>query len=593
MWSTAGGAMLRTANDRCRLKLAERARRFLRCLCAPSSWMTDRVLRLSLGLLLIACLSSTGCSLTEWANNRFKVGPNHHEPPAAVAENWIDSDDPRVIDQPPAFEDWWKVLQDPAIDNLVVLSYQQNLTLREAGMRVIQARAQRAIAAGNFYPQSQQMFGEYDRIQESLNVAAPPPVRFFDQWSTGFDISWELDVWGKYRRAIESADANLEASILDYDAILVCLIAEVVTAYVDIRTFEQRLAYARHNVRIQEQSHQLTEARAKEGGTGDISVHLSLANVNATRARIPSLNIGLRQASNRLCVLLGMPPEDLGYLLGEKTGIPVAPREVAVGIPADLLRRRPDVRAAERDVAAQSAQIGVAAAELYPSISVTGEIALESEQFSDLFRSRSQSASIGPSFRWNILNYGRIQNNVRLQDARLQELIASYQNAVLVANQELEDALVVFLQTQDRVELLETSVRETQRALALETLNFKEGETDFTGVFVLQGELVAKEDQLAEAEGQAVSSLVAVYKALGGGWQIRCTGFQPHVINEETTEIETEAEEIPAPSESTISVPTTYLPPVPASDNRFTPGATHLWHESNPTYPISEAAYHE
>jgi len=570
--------MPETVKYRCQRKLAERASRSLRWFYAPPQRQLSRRLRFTPWLLLLICMVSTGCSITEWVHNGFKVGPDHHEPAAAVAENWIDSDDPRVIDQPPEYEDWWKVLQDPVIDDLVNIAHQQNLTLREAGMRVIQARAQRAIAAGNFFPQSQQAFGEFDRFQESLNVAVPPPVQFFDQWSTGLDLSWELDVWGKYRRAIESADANLEASIHDYDAILVCLIAEVVTAYVDIRTFEQRLDYARHNVDIQEKSHTLTEARAAEGGTGDISVHLSLANVNATRARIPSLEIGLRQASNRLCVLLGIPPEELDHLLGDEAGIPVPPREVAVGIPADLLRRRPDVRAAERDVAAQSAQIGVAAAELYPSIAVTGEIGLQSEQFSELFQSRSQFASVGPSFQWNVLNYGRIQNNVRLQDARLRELIANYQQTVLVANRELEDALVTFLQTQDRVQLLATSVRETQRALALETLNFKEGETDFTGVFVLQGELVTKEDSLAEAEGQAVSSLIAVYKALGGGWQIRCPGFQPHVVTRE--DIDAGAEEMPAP----LQIPR----PAPIDDSANREPA-----RSDSDYPISEAAYYD
>ena len=252
--------------------------------------------------------------------------------------------------------------------------------------------------------------------------------------------------------------------------------------------------------------------------------------MEATRASIRPLEIGLRQANNRLCTLLGQPTVDLSPSLGEHE-IPSAPPTVAVGIPADLLRRRPDVRAAERRVAAQSAQIGVALADLYPSIAITGEISVSAEEFSDLFKSLSTGGSIGPSFRWNVLNYGRILNNVRVQDARFQELIATYQNTVLEANEEVENALVAFLQTQEQVKSLAASVQATQRALELELLNFKEGETDFSGVFVLQGDLALKQDELAATQGEVVASLVAVYRALGGGWEIRLPGFQPRSLS--------------------------------------------------------------
>jgi NodT family efflux transporter outer membrane factor (OMF) lipoprotein len=331
-----------------------------------------------------------------------------------------------------------------------------------------------------------------------------------------------------------------------------------VTAYIDIRTFEQRLQYARRNAEIQEKSLQLTKARAEEGATGEISVRLSESNLEATRASIRPLEIGLRQANNRLCTLLGAPTIDLSELLGGGRGIPSAPDEVAVGIPADLLRRRPDVRAAERQVAAQSAQIGVALADFYPSIAVTGEISVRAEEFEDLFKSLSNGGSVGPSFRWNVLNYGRIRNNVRIQDARFQELIAAYQNAVLSANQEVEDALVAFLQTQEQVKSLAASVQATQRALELELLNFQEGETDFSGVFVLQGDLALKQDQLAAAQGEVVASLVAVYRALGGGWQIRCRGFEPTTM----TMFPEMIDDLPAP----VADPVPVSDPSPAAD---------------------------
>jgi NodT family efflux transporter outer membrane factor (OMF) lipoprotein len=481
---------------------------------------------------MVACALLPGCKLRQWADNGFKVGPEYRQPAAAIAMDWIDSNDPRVLEQPPAYPDWWAVFQDPLLNELVQTAYRQNLSLREAGMRVMQARAQRALVTGNFFPQEQALLGSYSR--EQIGVLSQPALtpapgfrRSFDDWLLAGNLSWELDVWGRFRRAIESADAGLDASVFEYDAILVSLIAEVVTAYIDIRTFEQRLKYANQNVEIQEKSLQLTRARAEEGSTGEISVYLSQSNLEATRASIRPLEIGLRQANNRLCTLLGAPTTDLSDLLGDADGIPSAPAEVAVGIPADLLRRRPDIRAAERRIASQSAQIGVALADLYPSIAITGEISVRAEEFQDLFKSLSTGGSIGPGFRWNVLNYGRIMNNVRIQDARFRELIAAYQNAVLGANEEVENALVAFLQTQKQVESLAASVQATQQALELELLNFEEGETDFSGVFVLQGDLALKQDELAATQGEVVASLVAVYKSLGGGWQIRCPGFQP------------------------------------------------------------------
>jgi NodT family efflux transporter outer membrane factor (OMF) lipoprotein len=508
--------------------------------------------------LAVVCgwlLPASGCGLSQWVHNGFKVGPNYAPPCAAVADNWIDSDDPRVMDQPPDYAEWWSVFQDPALNNLVETAYRQNLTLREAGFRVTQARAARALAVGGLFPQVQQITGDYTREQISvLQQPALLPIpglfsRSFDRWSFGGNLSWELDTWGRFRRAVESADANLSGSVHQYDAILICLIAEVVTAYTDIRTFEQRLQYARENVRIQEGSLELAQARSAAGKTGDISLHLSQSNLEGTTAAIPFLETGLRQANNRLCTLLGMPTTDLAQLIGAGDGIPTAPREVAVGIPADLLRRRPDVRAAESQVAAQSAQIGVAISDLYPGIAITGQISTTSEESKNLFKSLTNGGSVGPSFQWNVLNYGRIRNNISIQQAAFQELVASYQNTVLTANQEVEDSLVAFLRTQNAVASLGRSANETQRALELQLINFKEGESDFTGVFVLQGDLVQKQDQLAAAQGEVVTSLISLYKALGGGWEVRCRGFQGQRFQAQDTMTAAEEmiEDVPPP----------------------------------------------
>jgi NodT family efflux transporter outer membrane factor (OMF) lipoprotein len=292
--------------------------------------------------------------------------------------------------------------------------------------------------------------------------------------------------------------------------------------------------------------------------------------VESTQATIPSIEIGLRQASNRLCTLLGVPPRDLAEILGEGN-IPSAPPEVAVGIPADLLRRRPDIRAAERAVAAQSEQIGIALADLYPHFSINGEFALEAEDFGQLFASPSSAGSIGPSLRWDLLNYGRIINNVRLQQSGLQELIANYRNTVLTANQEVEDALVAFLRNQQRVRYLEAAVKETQETLRLVTISFEEGDIDFTGIFVLQGVLAPQQDRLAQARGDVAASLIGLYKALGGGWEIRCPGFQPRgVVSESEEKVEVLPTPEPMPS---LPAPSGEPPPAPREPTQPDPGA--------------------
>ena len=437
-----------------------------------------------------------------------------------IADDWIEDGNPQLIPVPPAHPEWWSELNDPTLNNLIMAAYEQNLSLQEAGWRIMQARARLAITSGNLFPQVQQGFAGYERALESRNVALPVPLNAFDQWSSGFNLSWELDLWGRFRRSINSADYELEASIEDYDAILISLIADVATAYTDYRTYQLRLQYARQNVRIQEGSYRLTLEKANAGKTGFAGVHMAKSTLDSTRASIPTLQIGLQQSSNRLCTLLGVATQDLHNFLG--TGeIPISPASVCIGIPADLIRRRPDIRASERTLAAQTEQIGIATSDLYPHFSINGEIALQSETVSDLFKSSSSAGSISPVIQWNLLNYGRIINNVKLQGYGLEELITSYQNTVLNANQEVEDALVAFLKNQQRVDYLKTATLETEEALRLMMISFEEGEISFTGVFVLQGQLTARQDEYAAARGDVVKSLINLYKALGGGWEIR------------------------------------------------------------------------
>jgi len=476
---------------------------------------------------LSGCSHLPGGSCRDWWRNGFKVGPNYCPPAAPVASQWIDYADPRVKSEEQQLAHWWQIFDDPVLSNLIQTAYQQNLTLREAGARILEARALLGIARGNLFPQEQFAFGEYSRIKLSENAANPPAELWFSDWAFGLSGSWELDFWGRYRRAVEAADAALDASVENYDDVLVVLLSDVAAAYVEYRTFQQRLLYARANVNIQQQSFQLATDKFENGATTERDTHQAKQVLEQTEALIPALEIGRRQAANRLCVLLGMPPMDLETMLGAGSGIPTTPPDVVVGVPADLLRRRPDVRRAERLVAAQNARIGVAVSDLFPHLSVLGTIGVEAEQFGDLFKDGSMIGEISPGFRWDILNYGRLVNNVRVQDARFQQLAYAYQNQVLEAGRETEDAIVLFLRSQQQARHLAASVDAAARTVDITKEQYNQGEVDFTPVFIFESTLTEQQDQWAVSQGDIALGLIAVYRALGGGWQIRLGGYSP------------------------------------------------------------------
>jgi NodT family efflux transporter outer membrane factor (OMF) lipoprotein len=491
-------------------------------------------------LFTLAVLTCGCTSWQEYINNGFKVGPNYQKPPAPVAKDWIDANDRRVRTQSDDLSKWWKVFQDPSLDSLICEAYQQNLSLRAAGMRVLQAQAQFAIDTGNLLPQTQTSTGDFkwNGLSEKtanniLQFGVPPggvsgvtfPTfkRWYGQWDLGFNLSWELDFWGRFRRAIESDSASLDASVENYDDVLVTLLGQVATAYTQMRITEQRIKYAQENVKLQGETLAISDARFKRGTVTKLDVAQARSTLEQTQATIPELEISLRQFNNQLCILLGMPPEALAAKLGAGP-ISTAPVEVAVGIPADLLRRRPDVRRAERQAASQSAQIGVAEAEFYPHIAINGTWEYSAEFFKQLWTSKALAGNIGPTFTWNILNYGRILNNVRLQDAKFQEQVATYQNTVLNAAQDVENGLVTFLEAQQRTRYQAASVKDAQEAVDIALAQYKAGTVDFTRVTQLETTLVTQQDTLAQAQGEIVTGLIQVYKALGGGWQIRETG---------------------------------------------------------------------
>jgi len=317
------------------------------------------------------------------------------------------------------------------LTRLVHEAYEQNLSLRAAGLRVIQARAVRGIAVGEFFPQEQAISAGYSKNQISKNDLNNPPFPNFQKVGLSFDATWELDFWGKFRRNILAEDAALLASIADYDDVLVTLVAEVGITYVQIRTFERRIELAKANVALQRQSLEITESRYRNGKVTQLDVSEARATLTNTQATVPDLESSLRDAKLSLGVLLGRTPGKLEKELAGGSGIPTAPVQVAIGVPADLLRRRPDVRSAERAAAFQSQQIGIATADLFPSISISGSAGFEASDagglsLDNLFDGSSFVGSIGPTLSWPVLNYGRIRNNIRVQDAAFQEAAVNY-----------------------------------------------------------------------------------------------------------------------------------------------------------------------
>ena len=480
----------------------------------------------------------------------FKVGPDFQRPESLVSPDWIEAGDERVRNGSADYRGWWKVFNDPVLDGFIDRAYRENLTLRIAGIRILEARAQLGIAIGSIFPQTQQASGSVERIRTSESSALAFPPFVYSQDQIGVNASWELDFWGRFRRSIESANATWLATVADYDNAMVTLTADVANSYIAIRTLEKRIAIARENVETQKENLKITEARLRFGTVTQLDVEQARTVLNNTLASIPSLETQLRQQEDALCVLLGIAPRDLADSLKGASEIPVSPAQVIAGIPADLLRRRPDIRSAEYQAAAQSAQIGVAKADLYPAFSLSGMFGFLSTNYDssvsplggaggkpelpDMFQWESRTFQIGPSFQWNILNYGQITNNVRTQDARFQELLITYQNTVLKAQQDVEDNLTAFLRAQERAKYLALSTVAARNALDIAAKQYRQGIIDFTTVLVAQQSLLNEQDNLAVALGSISSGLVGVYRSLGGGWEIReGKGLVPPAIKEE------------------------------------------------------------
>ena len=458
------------------------------------------------------------------------VGPNYRRPDTPVPTMWSEARYDGIDTRPADLARWWEEFNDPGLTRLVQRAAGSSLDLRLAEGRIREARALRRVAESGAWP-SVDVSGSYSRSRTSENAIAPSSQGsggspFFrgsnngqDLFRSGFDSSWEIDVFGGVRRSVESADATVEASIEDRRDVLVTLLGDIARNYIDLRGFQRRLAVARNNLTAQQESLEITQVRFQAGLANYLQVSQAEAQVNTTAAEIPALEALSKQAAHRLDVLLGIQPGALSAELSTEAPIPALPPEARVGLPSELLRRRPDIRRAERQLAAATAEIGVATADLYPKFSLSGVFGVQSISASDWFSAPSRFWSIAPTIRWPLFDAGRIRANIEVRNARQEQALTQYEKTVLTAFEDVENALVSYAKEQVRYRSLMNAVVASRRALALADELYKNGLIDFLNVLDSQRALYAAESDLAQSEATMATNLVALYKALGGGWE--------------------------------------------------------------------------
>ena len=464
-----------------------------------------------LSLLALAAALALGSCTT--------VGPDFVRPQVPWLRDWSGGEWRALADAAPPrapvpYDEWWRTFGDPVLDFLVAEAQRLNPGVRTAGLRILEARAQLGIAGSALYPQLQQVTAQALTIG---NRDTDGRGQSFWSAGVGFELAWELDFWGKFKRGIESADAAYFASIAQYDDVQVLMAAQAASFYAAIRAFERRLVIAHENAALQQRSLEITERLFRSGNDSELDVQQARTQYLSTLATISELETSLRQAQNALGVLLARPPGALPELSSGRAGIPVAPLEVIVDLPAEMLRRRPDVRAAELQLAAQSAQIGVSEAALYPSIALAGSVGLSTNSFAS--PTATLGWALGPALVWNVFDYGRLTNQVLVQDARFQQLYEQYQDVVLRAARELDDAATAFAQGRLQIDILRDSVKAARRSLDIANLQYREGLVDFQRVLDSQRVLFSQQERLVASEGSVAQSLITVYKAMGGGWQ--------------------------------------------------------------------------
>ncbi|MEP4146400.1 MAG: TolC family protein [Halioglobus sp.] len=449
------------------------------------------------------------------------LGPDYQEPEVSWLQDWETDLYGQVPSSPTEEEDlqfWWQAFNDAALNGLIDTARTENSSLRLAGLAVLESRALLGIATGSQYPQVQQANGSWARVDNWPTEGDNSGDRSgLESYNVGFNVGWEMDFWGRYRRSIESADAAFFASVTNQQNAQVLLAAQVAQAYYSYRTIANQIEISRENAALQERSLEITTKLFESGQSAELDVQQARTQYLATLSSIPNLEISLRQVENALSVLLGRSPGDMPELQGVSPSLPTLNPVFIDAFPATLLMRRPDVRTAAWGVAAQSAQIGVAKADLYPSISLFGTIGWSGNSLDAT--TDTISTGIGPSFSWNLFNYDRIENSVRVQDVRLQQAIEGYQLTVLAAASEIDDAAISVVKTKEQQVLLAEALEAADRSLVLSTKRYQEGYSDFQRVLSAQQARAARSSAYVANQGAHINGVIAFYKALGGGWQ--------------------------------------------------------------------------
>ncbi|MEM8768509.1 MAG: efflux transporter outer membrane subunit [Pseudomonadota bacterium] len=449
------------------------------------------------------------------------LGPDYEEPAVSWLDDWQTDLYGQVVDpeqqQAADLAFWWQLFDDPVLNDLIDTVKRDNLTLQTAGLRILESRAVLGIAGAARYPQLQQVSGAvtYVNSRERGSGAADGDGGL-TAYQGNFDLGWELDFWGRFRRGIESADAAYFTSVASQQDVQVLLSAQAADLYYAYLTTLLRIDIARRNADIQRRSLEITQQLFDGGQNSELDVQQARTQYLGTLSTIPSLEITLANVRNALAALLGRPPAEIAELSGLPQSLPIVDPIELGGFPAELLTRRPDIRAAAWQVATQSAQIGIARADYYPAISLVGTLGWSGTDVDGT--PDVSNVGFGPAFNWNVFDYGRIRNNVRLQDARLEQLITIFQDQVLQAAREIDDAAIAVVKTRERQEVLIASAASAERALDLANTRYREGYSDFQRVLDAQRAFFNATEQELVNQGNHIAAIIGFYKAVGGGW---------------------------------------------------------------------------
>ena len=447
------------------------------------------------------------------------VGPDYHPPKTALPGAWAEAAKAGETNRRAQLVNWWTNFHDLELDSLIERAACSNFNLKAAQARVKAARALRGAALADLLPTVDANASHLTARRSANALAFPVQLLDTDTFQAGFDASWELDVFGGKRRALEAANATLAALVEDQRDLLVSLLAEVARNYVEVRGYQRRLDIAQQNLQAQREAENIAQLRFKAGLASELDLSQATALLASTKAQVPSLETSLQESIHHLAILIGQPPDALLAELSKADHIPPAPPKVPVGLPSDLLLRRPDVRRSERQLAAATAQIGVATGELFPKFSLTGVAGFQSLRAANLISPASEFWNAGPTVTWRLLEYPRLRANIRSQTAQQEQILAQYYQTVLTSLEDVENALVAFGKEQERRDALSDAVQSNRRALELSNELYTKGLGEFLNVVDSERSLYLTEDELAQSNRSVSLNLIALYKALGGGWE--------------------------------------------------------------------------